>query len=99
LGAREEFRPPGLAAPGVADDADELAARHRQPQLLEHGGAAAARRRKALADAFDGDEFIGHALCDLSCPGRGAARNVVERCTADPGPPRTGTVPGLQRIT
>src|SRR5262245_11074450 len=33
-----------------------------------------------------------------ACPGCGAARNEVERCTADPGPPRTGTVPGLQRI-
>jgi len=35
----------------------------------------------------------------LTCPGRGAARNEVERCTADPGPPQTGTVPGLQRTT
>src|SRR5262249_57483741 len=51
-----------LAAAGVADDADEFAARHRQPQLLEHRRAAATRRRKALADAFDRDEFIGHGL-------------------------------------
>src|ERR1700730_5250137 len=35
----------------------------------------------------------------IACPGRGAARNEVERCTADPGSPRTGTVPGLQRTT
>jgi len=28
----------------------------------------------------------------IACPGRGAARNEVERCTADPGPPQTGTV-------
>src|SRR6266446_4967531 len=35
----------------------------------------------------------------LTCPGRGAARNEVERCTADPGPPQTVTVPGLQRTT
>src|SRR6516162_1713639 len=34
----------------------------------------------------------------IVCPGRGAARNEVERCTADPGPPQTETVPGLQRI-
>src|SRR5438034_10666846 len=33
-----------------------------------------------------------------TCPGCGAARNKVERCTADPGPPRTAEVPGLQRI-
>src|SRR6266511_3132531 len=33
------------------------------------------------------------------CPGCGAARNEVERCAADPGPPRTVTVPGLQRTT
>ena len=35
----------------------------------------------------------------MGCPGCGAARNDVERCTADPGPPRTETVPGLQRTT
>ena len=45
----------------------------------------------------------------IVCPGRGAARNEVEPQarsrasstrygTADPGPPQTGTVPGLQRI-
>jgi hypothetical protein len=33
------------------------------------------------------------------CPGCGAARNEVERCAADPGPPRTVTIPGLQRTT
>src|SRR5215469_14475499 len=52
----------GLAAAGMADDADEFAARHRQPQLLEHRRVVAARRRKALADAFNGDEFIDHGL-------------------------------------
>jgi hypothetical protein len=35
----------------------------------------------------------------IACPGRGAARASAKRCTADPGPPRTGTVPGLQRTT
>src|SRR5262249_3920228 len=34
-----------------------------------------------------------------ACPGSGAARNGVERCTADPGSPQIGTVPGLQRTT
>src|SRR5262249_41250271 len=59
----------GLAAAGVADDADEFAARHRQPQLLQNPRAAAARRRKALADAFDRYEFIGHgATYALSSP-------------------------------
>jgi hypothetical protein len=52
----------GLAAAGMADDADELAARHRQPQILEHDRAAAARRRKALGDPFDGDELVGHRI-------------------------------------
>src|SRR4029453_8485742 len=33
------------------------------------------------------------------CPGCGAARSEVKRCIADPGPPRTLTVPGLQRPT
>src|SRR5262249_2452880 len=50
----------GLAATGVPDDAGELAARYRQPEVLEHGGGAAARRRKPLGDPFDGDEFVGH---------------------------------------
>jgi len=35
----------------------------------------------------------------IACPEHGAARNEVERCTADPGPPQTGAVPGLQRTT
>src|SRR6516164_4907469 len=56
-GQNVEYR--GLAATGVADDADEFTACHRQPQLLEYRRAAA-RRRKAFADAFNGDEFIGH---------------------------------------
>src|SRR4029453_5833972 len=34
-----------------------------------------------------------------ACPGCGAAQNEVEQCAADPGPPRAGTVPGLQRTT
>jgi hypothetical protein len=38
------------------------------------------------------------ASAAIACPGRGAARNEVERCTADPGPPETAAVPGLQRI-
>jgi len=35
----------------------------------------------------------------IACPGCDAARNEVERCTADPGPPQTATIPGLQRTT
>jgi hypothetical protein len=34
----------------------------------------------------------------IVCPGCDAARAAAKRCVADPGPPRTGTVPGLQRI-
>jgi hypothetical protein len=56
----------GLAAAGMADDAGERAALHRQPEVLEHRGGAAACRREALGDAFDGDEFAGHRLT----PGR-----------------------------
>src|SRR5262245_9869388 len=44
----------------MTDYAYELAARHRQPQVLEHRGLAAASRRKALGDAFDRDELLGH---------------------------------------
>ena len=50
----------GLAAAGMADHAAEFAARHRQPEILEHGSGAAIRAGIALGDAFDGDEFIGH---------------------------------------
>ena len=57
--AGEDVEHGGLAAAGVADDAGELAALHRQPQVLEHGGGAAAGRREALGDAFDGDELVG----------------------------------------
>ena len=35
----------------------------------------------------------------IACPGCDAARNEVERCSADPGTPRTVTIPGLQRTT
>src|SRR5262249_33903875 len=34
-----------------------------------------------------------------ACSGCGAARNEVERCAADPGPPQIGAIPGLQRTT
>src|SRR6516162_571052 len=39
---------------------------------------------------------VGYALTWRKCPGCGAAH---WRCTADPGPPRSGTIPGLQRTT
>src|SRR5258708_14610646 len=35
----------------------------------------------------------------IVCPGCDAARAPAKRCVADPGPPRTETVPGLQRTT
>jgi hypothetical protein len=35
----------------------------------------------------------------IACPGCDAARATAKRCIADPGPPQTGTVPGLQRTT
>src|SRR5205085_10310010 len=59
--AGEDVEHRGLAAAGMADHATEFAARHRQPEILEHGGGAAIRAGIALGDAFDGDEFVGHA--------------------------------------
>jgi hypothetical protein len=50
----------GLAAAGMADHATKLAARHRQPEIFEHGDFAAACARIAPRDALDGDEFVGH---------------------------------------
>src|ERR1700731_3147264 len=41
-----------LAATGMPDDAGELAARHGEPQIVEHGGHTAARRGKALGDTL-----------------------------------------------
>jgi hypothetical protein len=55
----------GLAAARMADDADELAAPHRQPQILEHGGGAAACGPEASGDAFDRDEFVGHGVASI----------------------------------
>jgi hypothetical protein len=58
--AGEDVEHRGLAAAGMADHAHELAARHREPQVLEHRRGAAAGRRVALGDRFDGDEPVGH---------------------------------------
>ena len=58
--AGENVQDRGLAAAGVADHAAELAARHRQPEILEHRDLAATGARIALGDALDGDEFVGH---------------------------------------
>src|SRR5258705_4392729 len=44
----------------MADDAGEVAASHRQPQVLEHSGEAAGGGREALADALDRDELVSH---------------------------------------
>src|SRR5262249_55454986 len=59
--AGEDVEHRGLAAAGMADDAREVAALDRQPQVLEYGRGAAARRREAPSDAFDRDELVpGH---------------------------------------
>ena len=50
----------GLAAAGMADHAAEFAARHREPEVLEHRDLAAACARIALADRFDGNELVHH---------------------------------------
>src|SRR5436190_20359255 len=62
LEAGEDIEHRGLAAAGTPDDADEFAARHRQPQIIEHNRGASGPRWKPLADALNGDEFIGHRL-------------------------------------
>src|SRR5690349_6846206 len=49
-----------LAATGMADHADEFAARHRQPEVFEHRRRAAARRWKSPCNAFYGDETVRH---------------------------------------
>ena len=56
--AGEDVEHRGLAAAGVTDDAGELAALHRQPQVLEHGRRTAGRVRIALCDRLDGDELL-----------------------------------------
>src|SRR6516162_5178494 len=47
-----------------------------------------ARRRSESTSAY---------ALTLACPGCGAARAAAKRCAADPGPPRSVTIPGLQR--
>src|ERR1700737_2830770 len=73
LGPGEDVQPRGLAAAGVPDHAAELAARHRQPEILEHRDLAAVGAGIAFCDALDGNELIGHA--QYPCPARGAARS------------------------
>ena len=58
--ARQNIQHRGLAAAGMADHAAELAARHREPEILEHRDLAAARARIALGDRFDGNELVHH---------------------------------------
>ena len=49
----------GFAATRMSDDAGELAAPHRKPQVFEHGGFAAVPRREPARYAFDRDEVVG----------------------------------------
>jgi glycerate-2-kinase len=60
--AGENVQHRGLAAAGVSDHAGEFAARHRQPEILEHRGRSAIGARIALCNAFDGNEFVGHRI-------------------------------------
>jgi len=55
--AGEDVQHRGLAAAGVADHAAEFPARHRQPEILEHGDLAAVGAGIAFCDALDGNEF------------------------------------------
>src|ERR1700726_3622355 len=51
-----------LAAAGVPNHAAELAARHRQPEILEHRHLAAVSAGITFGDPLDGNEFFrGHA--------------------------------------
>src|SRR5207244_10843056 len=54
-------------------------------EILEHGRAAAAGRREALADALDGDELVGH--------GRGVIPETSPAASAGPAPDRAACRP------
>ena len=56
--------------------------------------ASSYRLRPAMASSPGAERRTASTAC--ACPGCGAAR---QRCTADPGPSRTETIPGLRRIT
>jgi hypothetical protein len=56
---------------------------------------SAPREREGLFESWEwNDEWSGrYRVSRMRCSASGA-----KRCVADPGPPRTETVPGLQRI-
>src|SRR4029077_4200194 len=92
----------GLAAAGMADDADELAARHRQPQIVEHDRADAVRRRKELGDSFDGDDLVGHRIGPSLRHARARPAHPCEKrtdCRAEPGNDDGETLPIPTTVT
>jgi hypothetical protein len=50
-------------------------------------------KRSQVGAKFYREKGMTNGTVGIVCPGRGAARNEVERCAADPGPPQTETVP------
>src|SRR5260370_20427029 len=84
-GGRRATDDPAFAPGGVLVAASK--GRHHHDQQLVQRLAV----RGCLARSVTRTKVVA------ACPGCGAARNEVERRIADPGPPRSGTVPGLQR--
>src|SRR5215831_7142850 len=65
---------------------------------MEESESAEKQENTGIGPASACRDRLGTRLT-LSCVPDAVQRvTKVERCTADPGPPRTGTVPGLQRI-
>jgi hypothetical protein len=53
---------------------------------------AEARRDEGMCVVGGRETGMTNGAVGIVCPRCGAARNEVERCTAEPGPPKTGTV-------
>ena len=55
--------------------------------------------RPGMEDSESAEKQENTGIVRIVCPGCDAARAPAKRCIADPGPPQTETVPGLQRTT
>src|SRR5215471_16817712 len=55
--------------------------------------------RPGMEDSESAEKQENTGTVCIVCPGCDAARAPAKRCIADPGPPQTETVPGLQRTT
>ena len=75
----------GLAAARMPDDAGEVAALHREPQVFEDR-VGAARLREAPRDVLDGNEFVGHRS---TCHSGNVTRRVSRASTRSSSMPTT----------